>query len=224
MDNLKKQQLLLSHGHNGTVQRPFWGIMVLLLCLTGVNKLSAQESTGYQVGDIVEDFSLKNIDGEQVSLASFREAKGYVVVFTCNTCPVAVAYEERIKELDSEYKDKGYPVIAINPNDPVAKPGEDLADMQQRAKDKEFTFPYLLDPGHVVTKKFGATRTPHVYIVERAAEGNVLQYIGAIDNDTNGEPSSFFVQSALDELLSGTKPTTSFTKAVGCTIKWGKTI
>ncbi|WP_084163876.1 thioredoxin family protein [Olivibacter sitiensis] len=198
-------------------------IVVVMASMMVLGYAQAQES-GYQVGDKVADFSLKNIDGKTVSFSSFPDAKGYIVVFTCNTCPVAKSYEERIKELDATYKSAGYPVIAINPNDPVVQKGEDLADMQQRAKDKGFTFPYLLDPGHVVTKQFGATRTPHIFIVEKTEAGNVVQYIGAIDDNSNGEPSKFFAKNAVDELLAGSKPTTNFTKAVGCTIKWGKTI
>lgn len=197
--------------------------IALLITLVTFGQLQAQES-GYQVGDKVADFKLQNIDGKQVSLASIPEAKGYIIVFTCNTCPVAVAYEERIKELDAAYKAKGYPVIAINPNDPIAQKGEDLADMQKRAKEKGFNFPYLMDPGHVVTKQFGATRTPHLFIVQKTADGNILQYIGAIDNSTDGEPTKLFAKAALDELLTGATPSTTFTKAVGCTIKWGKTI
>lgn len=197
----------------------FFALAVSLSC---VCKVSAQEK-GYEIGDVVADFSLKNVDGKAVSMEGFSDAKGYIIVFTCNTCPVAKAYEARIKELDKAYKAKGYPVIAINPNDPEVQ-GEAFEAMQKRAKDQGYTYPYLMDPEHRVTKLFGATRTPHVFVVEKTSEGNVLQYIGAIDNSTEGEPSNLFVQTAVDDLLAGNKPTTNFTKAVGCTIKWRKSI
>ena len=95
-----------------------------------------------KVGDTAPDFALKNIDGKTVSLADYTNAKGYVVIFTCNTCPYAVMYEQRIIELHDKYAAKGYPVIAINPNDPDVKPGDSFEKMQQRAAAKEFPFIY----------------------------------------------------------------------------------
>src|SRR5580704_4829110 len=101
--------------------------------------------TGYSVGDKATDFKLKNIDGKMVSLSDFKDAKGFIVIFTCNHCPFAKAYEDRIIALDAKYKAKGYPVIAINPNDPVAVAEDNFETMQQRAKAKNYGFPYLVD-------------------------------------------------------------------------------
>lgn len=178
---------------------------------------------GYQIGDTVEDFRLKNVDGKMVSLADYPDAKGFIVVFTCNTCPVAVANEDRILALDGNYKPKGYPVIAINPNDAGVEPRESYEQMQQRAKEKGFTFPYLLDPDQTVSKRFGATHTPHTFLLQRTAEGNTLQYIGAIDNDSRGgNPDIKFLEDAIAALDQGKSPDPNTTRAVGCTIKWKK--
>lgn len=178
---------------------------------------------GYQIGDVVEDFHLKNVDGNDVSLADYPDAEGFILIFTCNTCPVAVGYEDRILSLDQQYKAQGWPVIAINPNDAGVDPMESYEQMQQRAMDKGFTFPYLLDPDQVITKRFAATHTPHTFLLQNTEGGSVLQYIGAIDNDSrNGNPDTKFVEDAIAALQQGDKPDPNMTKAVGCAIKWKK--
>lgn len=176
---------------------------------------------GYKVGDVATDVSLSNTNGEMVSLADYTDAKGFIVIFTCNTCPYSVAYEDRINALDAKYKPKGYPVIAINPNDPAAKDGEQLKDMKARAVEKGFTFPYLQDKGQHVYPKYGATRTPHVFILEKNEKGNIVQYIGAID-DSSRNPEKVkqrYVEDAVDALLAGQLPKVTTTKAIGCSIK-----
>ena len=182
------------------------------------------QTGGYKIGDVVKDFSLKNIDNKTVSLADYKAAKGFIVVFTCNTCPVAKAYQDRVEALNTAYATKGYPVLAINPNDAGAVPAEGFTEMQALAKEKNFSFPYLLDPGHVVTKQFGASRTPHVFVLNKTEKGQVVEYIGAIDNDPEGENASKvdYVKNAVNELANGKKPATAATKAVGCSIKWKK--
>ena len=176
---------------------------------------------GYKIGDVATDFSLPNVDAKMVSLADYDQAKGFIVIFTCNTCPYSIAYEDRINALDAQYKSKGYPVIAINPNDPAAKDGELLTDMKQRALKKGFTFPYLQDKGQQIYPKYGATRTPHVFILEKQEKGNVVQYIGAIDDSSRSpeKVSKRYVEDAVDALLSGQKPKVNTTKAIGCSIK-----
>ena len=176
---------------------------------------------GYRVGDYAEDFSLMNIDGQMTSLADFTDAKGFIITFTCNTCPYAVAYEDRIIALDQKYKDKGYPVIAINPNNPKAKPGDSFKAMKVRAQEKGFTFPYLFDDGQQVYPKFGATRTPHMYILQKTADGLQVKYIGAIDDnysDANAVEIRY-VEDAVDALLDGKPIEVTNTKAIGCSIK-----
>lgn len=176
---------------------------------------------GYKVGDAASDFKLENVDGKMVSLSDYKDAKGFILVFTCNTCPYSVANEDRIIALDKKYKSKGYPVIAINPNDPAAQPGDSMDKMKDRAKEKGFTFPYLLDAGQKVYPKYGATRTPHIYILEKKDGKNIVQYIGAID-DSSRDPESVkekFVEDAVDALLAGKKPQKTYTRAIGCSIK-----
>ncbi|RCS28283.1 thioredoxin family protein [Polaribacter sp. WD7] len=174
---------------------------------------------GYKIGDTIEDFSLKNIDDKMVSLSDYKEAKGFIIVFTCNMCPYSIANEDRIIALDKKYKKLGYPVIAINPNDPKAMPGDGFKEMKKRAEEKEFTFPYLFDDGQKVYPKFGATKTPHVFIVSKPKM--TVEYIGAIDNSSRNSDNvtEKYVENAVDALLNGNKPAKTETRAIGCSIK-----
>jgi len=179
------------------------------------------KDSGYQIGDVVSDFELKNVDGKIISLSDYNEAKGFIITFTCNTCPFAIAYEDRIIALDKKYASKGYPVIAINPNNPLVQPGDSFKAMQQRAKEKGFTFPYLVDEGQKVYPKYGATKTPHMYILQKTKKGNVVKYIGAID-DNHKDASAVktkYVENAVDALLKGEEIKQTETKAIGCSIK-----
>ncbi|MGH1339186.1 MAG: thioredoxin family protein [Aureispira sp.] len=180
-----------------------------------------QALLGYNIGDIASDFSLLNIDGKQVSLKDFPEAKGFILVFTCNHCPYSVAYENRLIALDKKYKTKGYPVIAINPNNPAHYPIDSYENMQVRAKSKGFTFPYLFDKGQKIYPQYGATKTPHTYVLQKTRKGNRVEYIGAIDNNVGNaaKASEKFVEAAVDALLQQKEPLIRKTKAIGCSIK-----
>ncbi|GAA4270698.1 thioredoxin family protein [Hyunsoonleella aestuarii] len=193
--------------------------VVLLISAFTVNKEELGE--GYKIGDIAEDFSLKNIDGKMVSLSDYKDAKGFIVTFTCNTCPYAVLYEDRIINLDKKYAPKGYPVIAIMPNNTDVKPGDNLEAMKSRAQSKGFTFPYLIDKNQTVYPKFGATKTPHVFILKKTDEGNQVKYIGAIDDNYKDASavSAKYVENAVDALLDGKEVEQTVTKAIGCSIK-----
>ncbi len=182
----------------------------------------AKAQTGYKIGDLATDFKLENVDGKMVSLANYKNAKGFFVIFTCNHCPYAKAYEQRIIELDAKYAAKGYPVIAINPNDPTAYPEDSFENMKKRAKDKKYAFPYLIDETQNVTRAYGARATPHLYLLKKTDEGNRVRYIGAIDDDTeNINPNKTkYAENAADALLKNGEPKISQTKAVGCSIKW----
>ncbi|MBT8239533.1 MAG: thioredoxin family protein [Croceitalea sp.] len=177
--------------------------------------------SGYEIGDLATDFSLPNIDGKMVSLADYKNAEGFLVIFTCNTCPYAVAYEDRIIALDNKFKEKGVPVIAINPNNPEVKAGDSFEAMKERAQEKGFTFPYLLDDGQKIFPQYGATRTPHVYLLEKTEDGNVVSYIGAIDDNYQDESQVKvkYVENAVDAMLSGEPIEPAMTKAIGCSIK-----
>jgi peroxiredoxin len=197
---------------------------LILMAFMLISGIVLAQTEGYKVGDVVKDFSLKNVNNKNVSLADYKDAKGYIVVFTCNTCPVAKAYQDRIAALNTTYIAKGYPVVAINPNDAEAVPDESFEKMQTLAAEKKFSFPYLLDPDHIVTKQFGATRTPHVFILNKTDKGNVVEYIGAIDNDPEeaNATKTEYIKNAVNELSLGKKPVISSTKAIGCSIKWKK--
>ena len=178
-------------------------------------------NTGYEVGDYATDFKLKNVDGNTVSLADYEDAKGFIVTFTCNHCPYSKMYEDRIIALDKKFKDKGFPVIAINPNNPAVSPGDDFEGMQERAKNKGFTFPYLFDDGQTIYPQYGATKTPHIFILNKDKKGLRVAYIGAIDNNARDAESvtENYVSNAVNELLEGKEVSKTSTRAIGCSIK-----
>jgi glutathione peroxidase-family protein len=200
-------------------------LALLLSMATGLFLFSfSSDKKGYQVGDDVADFNLKSTSGEMVSLASFKDAKGFIIVFTCNHCPFSVAYEDRIIALQAKYKAKGFPVVAINSNNKDVVPEDSYEEMIKRAAEKKFNFSYLYDSTQDIARQFGAARTPHVFIVEKQKSNLKLKYIGAIDDNTD-EPevvTKKYVESAVDEILAGKEVSTPMTKAIGCTIKWSK--
>ena len=192
-----------------------------VFAFTGVDSSLERFILSYIPGDKAEDFSLKNIDGKMVSLSDFTEAQGFIVVFTCNTCPVSVANEDRIIELDKKYSSKGFPVIAINPNNPEVSAGDSFELMKVRAAEKGFTFPYLLDEGQKVYPKYGASRTPHVYVLEKENKDLIVRYVGSIDNSARDPYAATdrYVENAVDALLKGQEVELASTKAIGCSIK-----
>ena len=175
-------------------------------------------ASGYQVGDTAEDFNLKNVDGKMVTLNDYKNANGYIVVFTCNGCPYAQAYEQRIIDLHNKYASQGYPVIAINPNDPNLASADSYDKMQARAKQKKYPYVYLMDEKQDVFPKFGATRTPHVFLLDK---NKVVKYIGGIDDNADDASAVTikYVEIAIEALKAGKNPDPNLTKAVGCSIK-----
>lgn len=195
--------------------------IILLVMLAFSAFLSQAQNATLKAGDTAPDFKLKNVDGKEVSFASFPKAKGYIVVFTCNTCPYAVGYEQRIIDLDNKFRPQGYPVIAINPNDPEASKADTFDKMQELAKSKKYPFPYLFDAGQKVTDEYGAKHTPHLFIVSKTAKGNVVEYVGAIDNDPEGTKAdkTKYAEDVIAALKSNQKPAITQTKEIGCTVK-----
>jgi peroxiredoxin len=198
-------------------------LLKLIVLITSIGLLTAftlkSVDAGYKIGDSIQDFSLMNINDTMVSLADYEDAKGFIIVFTCNTCPYSIANEDRIIALDKKYKTQGFPVIAINPNDPVVVPDDSFEKMKVRVQEKGFTFPYLLDIGQKVYPKFGATKTPEVYIVTQ--KDLKVQYIGAIDNSSRdaNKVTEKYVENAVAALLAGKKIEKTKTSAIGCSIK-----
>jgi peroxiredoxin len=196
-------------------------VVVVLVCASAFTTSISEKVEGYKIGDVAEDFSLKNIDGKMVSLSDYKDAKGYIVTFTCNTCPYAVMYEDRIIELNNKYAAKGYPVIAIMPNNVNVQPGDALPEMKKRAQEKGFNFPYLIDAKQSVYPKYGATKTPHMFVLQKTKKGNVVKYIGAIDDNYKDASAvtTKYVEEAVDALIAGKEVKETETKAIGCSIK-----
>lgn len=194
-----------------------------LACLCFAFVAFAQDA-GLKVGDKAIDFKLKNVDGKKISLSTYKKEKGVIVIFTCNHCPYSVAYEDRIIALHNKFAPEGYPVLAINPNDPVTVPEDSYAEMKKRAKDKAFPFRYVMDETQSIAKGYGATRTPHVFLLKNTGDGFELVYIGAIDNSAKDEAAitEKYVEAAIAALKNGSKPVVDNTKAIGCGIKWKK--
>ena len=175
-------------------------------------------SEGYQPGDKATDFKLKSVDGKNYSMSDYKDAKGFIVVFTCNTCPFAIKYDDRVNALAKKYKSKGYVLLAINPNDPDVQPKDAYNLMQAKAKDEGFVFPYLVDEGGKIYPQYGATKTPHVFLLDKNL---VVKYIGAIDDNADDATAvkEKYLENAIASLEKGNDPSPSVTKAIGCSIK-----
>lgn len=178
----------------------------------------APVKNGYEVGDTATDFKLKNVDGKMVSLADYSSAKGFIIAFDCNTCPMSKAYNDRILALNKKYASKGFPLIAINPNSPDISSGDSFDEMVKYSKKHGYDFPYLYDESQATIRAFGATNTPHIFVLTKDLK---VAYIGAIDdNPRNGDKATHrYVEEAVDALLAGKAVETTRTKAVGCGVK-----
>ncbi|MCL5279855.1 MAG: redoxin domain-containing protein [Planctomycetes bacterium] len=190
---------------------------------------AAPEVKTLEIGAKAPDFRLPGVDGKMHRLAEFDKAKVLVIVFTCNHCPTAQAYEERIKKLAADYKDKGVALVAISPNDPKAvrldelgytDMSDSLDEMKVRAKDKGYNFPYLYDGDkQEVSKAYGPVSTPHVFVFDSERK---LRYVGRVD-DNEKQPDKVTapdVRNAIEALLAGKPVPVEKTKTVGCSIKW----
>lgn len=211
--------------HTNKSRNPSMLSFLLAVTLSLMPALAIDLPEGAKVGDAAPDFVLMNTEDKRVGLASYTEAKGIILVFTCNTCPYALKYEDRIIALNEKFSKLGFPLVAINSNDPKIIPEDSREHMQKRVADKKFGFPYLIDETQNVAKAYGARKTPHVYVLQRTARGGFsIEYIGAIDDDPDQENASKtkYVEKAVEALLGSAKPATTFTKAIGCTIKWKK--
>jgi peroxiredoxin len=188
---------------------------------------AAENPTPLEIGAAAPDFALVGVDGKAYTLKDFADAKILVVIFTCNHCPTAQAYEARILKMHADYKDKGVALVAINPNDAHAVRldemgytdlGDSLADMKVRAKERGFTFPYLYDGDTQKTARaYGALATPHVFIFDAERK---LRYCGRIDDSDVKTVKSTDARNAIDALLAGKPVPVEKTKVFGCSTKW----
>jgi peroxiredoxin len=202
--------------------------MVSVLIVAGISA-AAEDVKTLEIGAKAPDFKLPGVDGKVHKLAEYDKAKVLVIVFTCNHCPTAQAYEERIKKLAADYKDKGIVLVAISPNDPQAVRLDELGytdlsdsldEMKIRAKDKAFNFPYLYDgEKQEVAKAYGPMTTPHVFIFDSERK---LRYVGRVDNNEKqpDKVTSPDARNAIEALLAGRPVPVEKTKTFGCSIKW----
>lgn len=175
-----------------------------------------------EIGQTGPDFSLPGVDDRTYALADLLQANQAVaVIFSCNHCPYVRAWEGRMKQIQADYASKGVTLVAINANDPVSYPDDDMPKMKERAAQEGFNFPYVQDVSQAVARAYGGTHTPHVFLLDSAGG---LRYRGAID-DNYEEPDAVqhhYLRDALDAVLAGDAPSIATTDARGCTIKWKK--
>ncbi len=206
---------------------PAVALASLLACL-GVVSAATPEHPTLAIGSPAPDFDLPGVDGRNHTLREYAGARALVLVFTCNHCPTAQYYEERIKRIVTDYQPRGVRLVAISPNDPrsvrldelgYSDLGDTFEDMKIRARHKEFNFPYLYDgENEEVSRKYGPVVTPHAFVFDRERK---LRFVGAID-DSEREPhvKVHYLRDALDAVLAGREPAVATTKVVGCTVKW----
>lgn len=178
--------------------------------------------TVYEKEKTISNFKLKSATTNQwVSLSDYKNAKGFVVVFSCNKCPMAKFYSQRLNQMDAKYKKSGVPVLAINSMDTLAYAEESFKLMQKKAKKDQFQFPYLQDKKQKIAKEFNATHTPQAFVIWKNKLGNfTIRYQGAID-DNAGEPDKIthhFLTDAINELLQGKNVTIQKSESFGCRI------
>lgn len=188
----------------------------LLLTLAATWLVAQPSPAAVSVGEKAPTWSgIVGTDDQKHSLADYADAKAIVLVFTCNHCPVAKAYEDRLIELQKDYQGKGVQVIAVNVNN---LPADRLDKMKERAEEKGFNFPYLYDSSQKSAVDYGAKVTPHVFVLDGQRK---VAYIGAIDDSmTPDQASTHYVRDAVDAILAGKKPANPQTKPVGCGIKF----
>ncbi len=210
------------------MNRKFWFSLVAVLAFGTITTLLFKQKTaqaapvGYEIGSTVADFKLKSTDGKTVSLTDFKDKKGVIVVFVSNHCPFAKAYEDRIIALDKKYDTLGYSVVAVNSSDASVYEEDSYDNMKVRATEKGYSFPYLQDETQAVAKTFGASRTPHAFVLRNDGTKFTVQYIGTIDDNAQDAAgvSKRYIEDAINNLLAGKPIITNSTKAVGCAIKW----
>ncbi len=182
---------------------------------------AAEPPEQLEIGKPAPSFNLPNVDGKMVDSAELlKNNKALVVVFMANHCPVAVAYQDRLIEIQKDYKERGVAIVAISSNDAAAYPTDSFENMKKRAEEKKYNFPYLYDESQEVARSFRATCTPHVFVID--AKGN-LAYRGAVDDNRDPKKvTNAYLRDALDAVLAGKPASPATTKQVGCSIKWKK--
>ena len=192
---------------------------ILTLLIINVVGLKAQPIA---IGSVAPDFSLKNYDGTTVSLSDYANEQGVMVIFSCNPCPIVKAYEDRMIALHHEFAPQGYPVVFINPNDAIQQPADAVDKIKERATEKNYPFPYLIDADQTVYPSYGATRTPELFLLKNEGDGRfTVAYTGTVDDNYQDASAVTvpFASNAIRALLAGNTPDPATTKAIGCGIK-----
>jgi peroxiredoxin len=208
--------------------RPLCLLLLFTLAISACQSLLAADNyPTLAIGSKAPDFDLPGVDGANHRLDEYEDAKLLLVLFTCNHCPTAQAYEERINQLNNDYRDRGLQIVAISPNDAEAVRldelgytdlGDSLEDMKIRAVEAQFGFPYLYDGDNQrVSQAYGAKATPHCFLFD---EDRHLRYTGRIDNGEVGEVSKHDLRDALQAVLAGREVETKTTRVFGCSVKW----
>ncbi len=197
--------------------RNMWTAVAAAALLATATSCYAAEAA-LKVGDKAPDWKdLPGVDGKDHSLSDYADAKALVVVFTCNHCPVAVAYEDRMIEFQKNYTDRGVQMVAICVND---RDADRLDKMKERAEEKGFNFPYLYDESQKSAKEYGATCTPHFFVLNGDRE---VVYMGAMDDNNKADKvEEQWLRDAVDAALEGKEPAKTATRQRGCSIKWKK--
>jgi len=193
-------------------------VAVAVTCLLAACNTQAAPLAELKIGAPAPDWSgVIGIDDKEHGLADYKEAKVVVMVFTCNHCPVAIAYQDRLVALQKDYQKKGVQLIAVNVNN---IPADRLEPMKVRAKEKGFNFPYLYDPTQKMGYDYGARVTPHVFVLDKDRK---IAYVGAVDDNNNPKKAEkHYLREALDALLAGQKPAPAETRPRGCTVKYDR--
>jgi peroxiredoxin len=171
------------------------------------------------LGSKAPDFDLPGVDGKRYSLASFKDAKVLIVVFSCNHCPYVVGSEERMKKLFADYSPKGVAMVAINSNETINHPTDSFEHMKTHARERGLQFPYVRDDSQDIARTYGALRTPHFYVFDGERK---LRYTGRMDNNPKdpGKETTHELRDALDAILTGKSPAVPLTNPIGCNVKW----
>ncbi len=175
--------------------------------------------TNLKPGDEAIAFELPGVDDQRHALADYADMEAMALIFTCNHCPYAQAWEDRIVQAQADYADRGVQIIAINANNPEKYPDDSFPRMKERAQEKGFNFPYLFDESQEVALAYGAERTPEVFLFGK--DGTLL-YHGTVDDnyEDSGAVKNHYLRDALDAALADEEPPVAETRPIGCTIKW----
>ena len=206
-------------------------ITSLVLCLIVLYSFStltrkgrtASDTLSLSVGGLITDFSLRNVDNTDISLSQFKEAKGFIIVFTCNHCPFAKLYGQRYNDLNKKYKPLGVPLLAINSMDSLVYAEESFEKMQEKAAAEKFNFPYLQDGSQCVGQNFNAEHTPQAYVIWKENDKWVVKYSGSVDdNGEHPKKATPFIALAVNDLLQNKPVAKPNTESFGCRIFYRK--